>query len=308
MSITASSLNRRRLLAGAGAAALGAFARNALAAKDQPEIKFGYAALTWGDENAKKAMADIAAVGFRGVQLRAPGLKAFADPTALADALRDAGLAFACLSGGVVTPNPATRRAEIDSIFASAKFAKAAGALALQVTGPTRAGNTAMSPGDVKAFAATLNELGKRTAELGLPLGFHPSANQVGGRVDETEAVLAATNPAHVKLLLDTGHHAAAGGDPAKAIKKHARRLLLVHLKDVKDGPAPGGGAEPYEFLELGRGRVDFRAVFSALAAVKWSGWAVVEMRPYTVREGHSAKDGAIANKAFLEKTLGLTA
>lgn len=259
--------------------------------------KVGYAALTWGDENAKVALADIAAAGFRGVQLRKPGLAAFASPAALAAELGKHKLAFACLSGGAVGADPARRAAEIAAFMTGATFAKAAGAKLLQVVSPKRTANA--TPDEVKAFAATLDELGKQTAALGVPLAWHPSADQFGRTAAEVDAVMKATDPKRVKLLLDTGHHAAAGGDPARAIKDHAGRLAMVHLKDMK--PVPKGN-DPFEFVELGQGTIDFRAVGAALDDIGFSGWAVVEMRPYSVKEGHSARDGARANRAFLEK------
>src|SRR3954463_15797084 len=49
-------------------------------------MKFGYAAITWGSELAQ-AMDDIAAVGFRGIQLRGEAFAQFGDRRA---ALREA--------------------------------------------------------------------------------------------------------------------------------------------------------------------------------------------------------------------------
>lgn len=297
-----STLDRRRLLLGAAAVGLGTLAARPGGTAVKPAaFRVGYAALTWGDENARRAIAEIAEVGYRGVQLRVPGMNTFASPAALADELARARLTFTCLSGGTIEPGAPAR--DLGTFVSRAQFAKKAGALCVQVTGPTRPPAPLAKSIDrplLASFAATLTELGKRTADLGLPLGFHPSANQLGGgSAAEVAAVLAAADPRHVKLLLDTGHHAAAGGDPARAIRDHAARLILLHLKDVRDRRV---GDEPYEFVELGEGRVDFRAALAALAAVKFGGWAVVEMRPYSVHEGHSARDGARANKAFLAK------
>jgi inosose dehydratase len=157
----------------------------------------------------------------------------------------------------------------------------------------------------LKSFGRTLTEIGKRTSAMGMPLGFHPSANQYGRTEEELSVILEAADPRYVKLLLDTGHYTAGGGKVASGILKHGSRLLLLHLKDVIFRPAPDGSGDDYEFVELGQGEVDFKAVFGALAKIRFKGWAVVEMRPYSVKEGHSARDGALANKAYLEKLLG---
>ena len=188
-----------------------------------------------------------------------------------------------------------------------AKFAKAAGALCIQATSPHRgAGPT--DPAALKAFGETLTELGKQTAAIGLPLGFHNHMAQIGQNPDEVDAILAASDPKYVKLLLDTGHYAAAGGDPAKAVKTHGKRLVLLHIKDVADKtasePKPGKEAKNYEFVELGKGKVNFLAVFAALKSVGFAGWTVVELD--TVPAGRAPKDAALANKTFLEKTLSV--
>lgn len=296
---------RRQLFQGMAAVGVAAvMPASGFAARKGPALSLGYATLTWGDENARQAITDIAAAGFRGIQLRAQSLKLFASPAELKQTLARARLTLACLSGGTPRAEPAA----IEEFLASARFAQAAGALAIQATAPSRPpGKSAVDPGALKAFAAVLDEVGKRTAALGLPLGFHPSANQYGRTEAELKVILDSCDPRHVKLLLDTGHHAAGGGDPAQAIRTYASRLLLVHLKDVKPRPAPDDKGEDYEFKELGEGNVDFKSVLAALAAVKFRGWAIVEMRPYTVTAEHSAKDGALANRRFLTG-LGLKA
>ena len=113
-----------------------------------------------------------------------------------------------------------------------------------------------------------------------------------------------ASDPRYVKLLLDTGHWAAAGGDPVEAVKAHGKRLAMLHIKDVKDPTPTEPNGKKYEFVELGQGKVDFPGVFAALKAARYKGWAVVELD--RVPAGRAPKDAAVANKAFLEKTLGL--
>jgi inosose dehydratase len=295
--------DRRAFAVGLGGGLLGLLGRPAQA---RPLLSIGCAGITWGDANAAEAIREIGEAGYRGVQLRADGLKAFPSPAALQKALARARLTFTCLSGGAPDPDPGKRAAEIDKFMAGVTFAKAAGVLALQVTSPTyAAGAKAVSRATLESFAATLTALGKRTAEVGLPLGFHPQVNQFGRTLDEIDVILQASDPRYVKLLLDTGHHTAAGGDAAAMLAAHGRRLMMVHFKDVQDSAANAAG-ETYRFVELGQGKVDFRAVLAALTKIRYSGWVVVEMRPERVRDGHSAKDMAVANRVYLEKTLGL--
>src|SRR5579872_1647735 len=61
-------------------------------------IKLGYAAITWGSDG-RKAIDDISAVGFHGIQLRADAIKQF-QPPELRDLLQQHNLTFVALSSG----------------------------------------------------------------------------------------------------------------------------------------------------------------------------------------------------------------
>jgi inosose dehydratase len=296
-------IRRREILASLGACVASAGTAWAKPKDRQAPMSIGCAAITWGDENARQAIADIGAVGYRGVQLRAGSLSLFAEPAALAEELARARLTFVCLSLGPVSLDSKVRDAEVEKFVKSARFAHAAGALSLQATSPAHPAGE-LDRKVLSDFAATLNEIGKRTADVGVPLGFHPQVNQVGRTTLEVDALLGATDPRFVKLVLDTGHHAAAGGDPARAIETHGDRLLLMHFKDTK--PVALNSGDDSGFVELGLGKVNFRRVLAALRARAYAGWIVVEMRPYSVRADRSAKELATANKAYLERKLGL--
>jgi inosose dehydratase len=300
------SFGRREFTLGAGALALAGFSSRVFAAKAFP-ITFGYAAITWGDAGVKQAISEIAAAGFPGVQLRANILKEYTDPAVLKAELAKLKLTFACYSGGGPSPDPTKRAQDVEKFMVGAKFAKAAGAQLIQATSPNRKGLT-VDAALLKSCGETLTEIGKQTAAIGLPLAFHNHMDQLGESPAEIDAILAASDPKYVKLLLDTGHYAAAGGDPAKAIKAHAKRLVLLHIKDVADRPdavaKDGKPAKKYEFVELGQGKVDFPALFAALKEAKFKGWTVVELD--SVPPGRAPKDAAVANKAFLEKTLSV--
>src|SRR5262245_23514059 len=107
MSQTTSRFPRRHFVLGAGAAGLLAAGRRGVAAEKRgaSPLSFGYAAITWGETKpadpkatpgpgAKQAIADIAAAGYRGIQLRLPSLKEFANPEELKAELAKAKLTF----------------------------------------------------------------------------------------------------------------------------------------------------------------------------------------------------------------------
>jgi inosose dehydratase len=81
------------------------------------------------------------------------------------------------------------------------------------------------------------------------------------------------SDPKFVKLELDTAHLVAGGGDPARRLKSIT--IVYSSFKDVGDIPADTPKARyPFEFVELGRGRVDLPSVFAALDKVKFRRWA----------------------------------
>ncbi|MGH7700027.1 MAG: sugar phosphate isomerase/epimerase family protein [Gemmatimonadales bacterium] len=285
-----------------GALAVAAGWRRGLAAALDRDIRFGYAAITWGGED-RQAIDDIAAVGFRGIQLRAPAVARWGErPQELNDLLAARGLTLVALSSGLVRLDPAHEAEDLALHTHHARFLKDVGGLYLQILDERPRGRAAVAE-DYRRMGALLTELGRRTADLGIPLGYHNHMGNLGQAPDEVARVLDASDPRFVHLELDTAHYAQAGGDPADAVRRHVDRLLFLHVKDV-ESPAPGGAPESYRFVELGRGTVDFPAFFTALRGARFRGWAVVELdRP--VDPARSPKASAELARAYLEQTLG---
>jgi inosose dehydratase len=152
-----------------------------------------------------------------------------------------------------------------------------------------------------------LTELGKRTADVGIPLGYHNHLNTLSEMPDNLERILESSDPKYVKLELDTAHIAAGGGDPAKFIFKYHERLLFMHLKDVRSIPSDTPGAKyPFEFVELGRGKVDFPSVFAALDKTNFRGWAVIEL-DREPEKNRTPKQSAQISKDYLEQKIGVS-
>lgn len=94
------------------------------------------------------------------------------------------------------------------------------------------------------------------------------------------EGVMTAIAPLdpRIGLCLDVGHCYRSGEDPVEMIRRHSTRLYDVHLKDtvaavgdLKDTP-----------VEMGRGRLDLRAILQALGEAKYShaAWLEYEKDP----------------------------
>ena len=258
-------------------------------------IRFGYAAITWGGEDTR-AIEEVSAVGFRGIQLRASAVEKFGDrPRELRDLLARHKLELVALSSGNVGVDP-----EADEIARHARhaaFVRDAGGRYLQLIDYARPKGRKAEPADFARLGRVMTEIGKRAADLGVRVGYHHHMDSLGESPDEIARVMEAVDRRYVKLVLDTAHYAQGGGDPARAVRDYRDDILFLHVKDVERRESG------YRFVELGRGRLDLPAVFAALEEVKFRGWAVVELD--SVPDGaRSPKESALIAKRYIEEKL----
>jgi inosose dehydratase len=297
-------VSRREFIGAAGAIAAGSFLSPALEAAPA-EIQWGYAAITWNGDD-RQAIDDIAALGFPGIQLRANAIAEFdGSAQAVCDLLDQRQLKLVAFSSGDLDVDaPAETQLALHTDHA--KFVRDAGGAYLQVIGALPK-NRLITDDDYKNLGHLLNELGKRTADLGISVGFHNHMFSLGQGPGEVDKIFDSVDPRYAKLELDVAHYWAAGGDPAKAIEKYRDRLLFMHIKDVVDVvPSPASGNHAYRFVELGQGKVDLPAVFAALQEIEFRGWAVIELDGPTDPARTPKQSGEIS-KEYVEQKLGYT-
>jgi inosose dehydratase len=274
---------------------------------DASEIRFGYAAITWGGDDLQ-AIKDVSDLGFRGIQLRSNILKEFGDkPKALAELLKRHGLQFVALSGGGPGGENYQEAEAVALQVKNSTFLRDAGGLYLQMTDSARPKNRKPEGDDFKKLGRTLTEAGKRASDSGVTLAYHNHMGSLGQSPEEVDRIMDAADARYAKLLLDVAHYAQGGGDPAKAIRTYRERILFLHIKDV-ESPARNletNNAESYRFVELGRGRVDLPGVFAALKQIKFRGWAIVELDSVPDK-ARTPKESAEINKKYLESKLGI--
>ena len=272
-----------------------------------PALRLGYAAITWGGQD-DKAVEDIAALGFHGIQLRATAVERWgAKPEELRRLLEEKGLKLLCMSSGGVDADPAKEAEYLATHVKNAQFVKAAGGEKLQILSRRPEGRPP-TPEEFDRLGALLNTLGQRTRDLGVPLVYHNHMHAFSEAPEELVKVLERTDPKVVGLLLDIAHYQQGGGDPVAAVSRHKDRLVMLHLKDVI-GPIPGDtkpARESYKWVELGRGKVDVKGVIAVVRKVGFQGPAVVELDAVT-DPSKTPKDCAALNKQYCLETLGLT-
>jgi inosose dehydratase len=263
-------------------------------------IRLGCAAITWSGNDAQ-AIADVAEVGYAGIQLRASAFDTWGTrPAELRALLQKHGLTFAVLSSGNLKYQPADRQAQLDLHVAHAAFVRDAGGEMLQVI-DEKPKDRPVRPDDYKALADMLNTLGERTRAIGVPLVYHHHMNSTGERPMEIASILTDAAAGSVGLLFDIAHYQQGGGDPVAFIRQYGKAIKVVHLKDVRPlDTAPG-----YQWVELGRGTVDVKGCVAALRDGGFAGWAIVEL-DRVVDAGGSPKASAAANRDYARTQLAL--
>jgi sugar phosphate isomerase/epimerase len=104
------------------------------------------------------------------------------------------------------------------------------------------------------------------------------------------------------RILYDPSHMLLQQMDYAGFIDLYADRIAAFHVKDAEFTPSARSGVyggfqdwaqRPARFRSLGDGQVDFRAVFSRLAAANYQGWCVLEWECCYKRKEDGAREGA---------------
>jgi inosose dehydratase len=223
-----------------------------------------------------------------------------------------AGLALCTIGSGGQYLDPARIQETIESNAARARYISHFGCQHLKVNLSGRVGPGNLSTANGKTLAKNLNEVGKRTAEAGIKLAFHPHAWTVVERQPELDMVMDMTNPTLVYLVLDTGHATLGGIDPVKCLRDYYSRIAAIHLKDAEakyntangwKGPAPS--EEEHKkvnlYKRLGAGGVDFPAFFRVLRERNYGGWVTLDFDAPRPGEGTVEQDMNSHKKYLLE-------
>ncbi len=122
--------------------------------------------------------------------------------------------------------------------------------------------------------------------EFGVRAVVHPHAGGYIEYQDETERVLNDCADTYVGLCLDTGHLYYAGEDPQDSLIRFQSRLEYVHFKDIDRSvytQSLSGGLGFFDackkqvMCSIGKGCLDYHAIFRALDTIGYRNWVTVE-------------------------------
>ena len=263
-------------------------------------MRVGYHSITWGGVTGDatgvtsvkdlvyrvpgdmhRALRDIAAAGYEGVEMFDGNVADFADrPDELHALLAETGLALVGVYTGANFVYDDALPDELYRVRRAAELARTFGAEQLVVGGGARRA-TGTPDSDYDRLAAALDTVDDIAGEHGLSACYHPHLSTIVEGPDEVEKIFTRSR---IGFCPDTAHLAAGGGDPAALIRRFPDRIRHVHLKDLRDGA----------FLPLGQGDVDFTDVLAAIREVGYDRWLMVELDSY---------DGDPAEAARISRT-----
>ena len=123
------------------------------------------------------------------------------------------------------------------------------------------------TPALMKKIAISCNELGKKTADVGIQLCYHNHAfefEKIDGGTTCYDVLIDELDNDLVKFEFDVFWSKIGGWDPLETMKKLDGRISQVHLKDLKEGTPTiyDEGKVPADaFQECGNGTIDMAAV-----------------------------------------------
>ena len=246
-----------------------------------------------GDTPLETALREGAEIGYEGFEL---GNKFPKEPQALKAKLAEFGVA--CVSGwysGRLAEGPLD--AEIAACTAHMAKLQAQGCRVVvygEVAGSIQGSPVPLfkrprfsTDAQWQGYARRLEAFGAHLRETyGLTLAYHHHMGAYVESPDDIDRLMAETDD-RVGLLFDTGHAYFGGAaDPVALLRRHVRRVVHVHCKDVRPEVVAMARNRAWSFLDAvlngaftvpGDGAIDFAAVVDTLHAAGYQGWLVVE-------------------------------
>lgn len=283
------------------------------------DIRFAVGGAIFGDLRPAD-VALIAELGFPGIEPYRGWIMHYVErPQELKALLDRHGITLCtCSNGGPGQStdfiSPAARQQTIDDHVAFARdFLTVFGCTHFKINmGARPAGGT--SDDDIRAIAETINELGRRTAELGILLAPHPHIWGPIERPEEVLRLLELTDPDYSALVVDTAQINLGGGDPNRLVADHYDRVVAIHWKDTEPqyrgytGPTPTREEHERKILykDLGAGGCDLVGNWQLLRERGYTGWITLDLDPPRANEGEgSVEEKLRINHNYVVNTLG---
>ncbi len=131
---------------------------------------------------------------------------------------------------------------------------------------------------DIDIAIEKTRKLVAASAEAGVEISLHPHVRSNMETTEQLDRVIKACAPNRTSVCFDTAHLTALGIDLEKFVDRYARKISLVHLKDLRKMRPVAEIDYAKDFVDLGDGIVDLRGAMKKLRSAKYKGAVVVEV------------------------------
>ncbi len=266
-------------------------------------IRYGTNPIAWANDDDQSLGANIpteqilreaSEIGFDGIE---NGHRWPNDPQALKELLGGYGLAFVSgwYSLNLLAQSVEEEKKAIQPHLDKLKYNGCTVCIACETSNSVQglqaplSQSPVLSPDEMKAFGAKVEELAAFTASQGIKLVYHHHMGTVVETPEEIDAFMAATGP-ETRLLFDAGHcyFGGDGRDPTPVLARYIDRVSHFHAKNVRPAVMRQVREQGLSFMDGVRagvftvpgdeeGGVDFAPLLSILKEARYDGWIVIE-------------------------------
>ena len=267
--------------------------------------KIAYAIWPWGldtKEQMVQALKDIKSVGYSKFESVRNAIDVFKGN---AKEFKDVTDEYGVHPVSFYFHQTGDENTDVKEVETKVEFLVANGVYRMSVQAPGLTGRPA-SHEELRLVLRTIERISKITKKYGIVPCVHPHNNTMIMYENEIDFIMQNTDPDYVALGPDTAHLVLGKCDPLKIFKKYIKRIKFLHLKDIMKNTQVNivnenidKGFEVYsDFLELGKGNVDFKPIFDLLSDIGYDGYMCAELD--NSRFGN--KESAEMNLKYLRK------
>jgi sugar phosphate isomerase/epimerase len=263
---------------------------------------FGYSTNAYVKTTVEKALARIADLGFKGVEIMCDRPHLYPPDfdggalAALKTILSERGLKVTNLNSFTlfavgdtylpswIEPDPDRRGIRVRHTIECLQAAKVLGAenISIPPGGPLEKG---MSRAEAfKLFYDGLDQVVPVAEDLGIRLLVEPEPDLLMERTSEFIPFIKDLRSPSVGLNFDIGHFYCAGEDPSAAFEDLFQWVGHVHVEDIAD-------TRVHNHLIAGHGAIDFLTVFSTMKRLGYDGDVSLELYPYVDGPDEAGKE-----------------
>jgi len=223
--------------------------------------------LMWGHcalatEDVPRWLDEVTEAGYAGVALFDRELGRFMQESEFHELLKDRSLELASVDYSIDR--------DFDRLRGTCEFMRSLNARHLVTIG-----GLATRDADPVEIADILNEIGEVALEYGVHACYHNHTDNTGETLEETEHLLALTDPGKFFGFVDTGH--ATKDFVGHPVERRAALFLERNWDRIDFLEFKDWSKEHDLCTELGAGLCDYDAVFQILKEKGYSGWITVE-------------------------------